>query len=724
MANIENSSSEKYAFQSDINSLLSLIINTFYSNKEVFLRELISNASDALDKIRFLSLTDSSILKDDSALEIKIIPDKTNKTLTVWDTGIGFKKEDLVKNLGTIAHSGTREWVAKLSESSNPVSELNLIGNFGCGFYSSYLVAQNVKVVTKHNDDVQYTWESTASGSFTITPSDDADLTRGTKIILYLRDDQFEYLQEDRLKEVIIKHSQFISYPIKLFIEREEEVEVTNMPEKEPEKQPEKVTEDEEVTIEDVKDSDDEDAEKKETCKETHKVTEFKHINTQQPIWMKKPDEVTREEYDTFYKSISNDWESHLAYRHFSVDGSVQFKALLYVPKRAPFNMFQETEKKRNNVKLYVKKVLIMDESNDLLPEYLNFVKGIVDSDDLPLNVSREMLQQNSIMRVIKKNLVKRSIDIITELANGTTDEEKESWNTFYNNFNKNIKLGVHEDTKNREKLLELLRYYSSKSGENMTSLKEYVSRMKENQKYIYYITGENVRAINSSPFFEKLRKKGFEVLFLTDPIDEYMIQVVKDYDNKQLMCCTKDNFEVDETEDEKTAKDNIKAVWEPVCKEIKNILGDRILGVKISDRLLDNPCVLVTDQYGWSANMERIMKAQALRNNNEMFGMMASRKTLEINPNNKLVQEVKSKIEQNKNISSIVEILYEISLIDSGFTLDDPSAYARKMYNLLYAGLTGDDDASNTDDAADDVTTHPVTETTENVQTPLEEVD
>lgn len=722
MADINNTPAEKYAFQSDINSLLSLIINTFYSNKEVFLRELISNASDALDKIRFLSLTDSSVLKDESALEIKVIPDKTNNTLTVWDTGIGFKKEDLVKNLGTIAHSGTREWVAKLSESSNPASDLNLIGNFGCGFYSAYLVAQNVKVVTKHTDDVQYTWESTASGSFTIIPSNDTDLTRGTKIILYLRDDQFEYLQEDRLKEVILKHSQFISYPIKLFVEREEEVEVevTQAQTQESEKEPEKATEDDEVTVEDVKDSDDEadkDAEKKETRKETRKVTEFKHINTQQPIWMKKPDEVTQEEYDAFYKSISNDWESHLAHKHFSVDGSVQFKALLYVPKRAPYSMFQEAEKKRNNIKLYVKKVLIMDESNDLLPEYLNFVKGVVDSDDLPLNVSREMLQQNSIMRVIKKNLVKRSIDIITELANGTTDEEKESWITFYNNFNKNIKLGVHEDTKNREKLLELLRYHSSKSGENMTSLKEYVSRMKENQKYIYYITGESVRAINNSPFLEKLRNKGFEVLFLTDPIDEYMVQVVKDFDNKQLMCCTRDNFEVDETEDEKAQKDNLKAEWDPICKEIKNILGDKVLGVKISDRLLDNPCVLVTDQYGWSANMERIMKAQALRNNNEMFGMMSSKKTLEINPNNKLVQEVKSKVDQKKNINSIVQILYEVSLIDSGFTLDDPSSYARKMYTLLYAGLTGADDA--TEDTPEDT---PVT--TETEQSPLEEVD
>nr|QQL94692.1 heat shock protein 90 kDa alpha family class A member 1 [Lateolabrax maculatus] len=617
---------ETFAFQAEIAQLMSLIINTFYSNKEIFLRELISNSSDALDKIRYESLTDPSKLDSCKDLKIEIRPDLHARTLTLIDTGIGMTKADLINNLGTIAKSGTKAFMEALQAGA----DISMIGQFGVGFYSAYLVAEKVTVITKHNDDEQYVWESAAGGSFTVKLDTGESIGRGTKVTLHLKDDQTEYCEEKRIKEVVKKHSQFIGYPITLYVEKTREKDVDlEEGEKEEEVEKDAAEDKDKPKIEDVGSDEDEDTKesknkRKKTVKE--KYIDAQELNKTKPIWTRNPDDITNEEYGEFYKSLTNDWEDHLAVKHFSVEGQLEFRALLFVPRRAAFDLF-ENKKKRNNIKLYVRRVFIMDNCEELIPEYLN--------------------------------------------------------------------------SQNRKKLSELLRYYTSASGDEMVSLKDYVSRMKDSQKHIYYITGETKDQVANSALVERLRKAGLEVIYMIEPIDEYCVQQLKEYDGKNLISVTKEGLELPEDEDEKKKQEELKNKFENLCKIMKDILDKKIEKVTVSNRLVASPCCIVTSTYGWTANMERIMKSQALRDNSTM-GYMTAKKHLEINPLHPIVETLREKADVDKNdkaVKDLVILLFETALLSSGFTLEDPQTHANRIYRMIKLGLGIDDDDSAVED-------------------------
>merc|ERR1712023_401663 len=709
-------SEEKFEFQAEVSRLMDIIINSLYKRKEIFLREIISNASDALDKIRFLSIADPSVLGegDTAKLDITIQGDKNADTVSITDRGVGMTKQDLINNLGTIAKSGTSSFLEKLKEGG----DVNLIGQFGVGFYSVYLVADKVTVRTKHNDDKQYIWESTADSSFTIKEDPEGNtLGRGSAITLHLKDDCKEFTEGDKIKELVKKYSEFISFPIYLKETKtvEKEVPVEEEEKKEEEKKEGDDKKEEKKDELEVKDGDE--TKKPKTKKVNEEVVEWTQVNSETAIWTRSPRDVEEDEYNRFYKTISKDTENPLTKMHFSAEGEIEFKSILFVPGKAPYDLL-EGKAKSNAIKLYVRRVFITDEFEDLMPRWLSFIKGVVDSEDLPLNVSREMLQTSKVLRVIKKKLVTKALEMIRKMAEkkkkkedkdeakeGEEDkakdpaeeaEDNENYLNFWKEFQKAIKLGLYEDSSNRTKLAKLLRFQTSKTGDNWTSLEKYISRMAKGQKNIYYISAETKEQAEKSPYLERFRKKGIEVLYYTDPIDEYAMPQLTEFKGFQFMGANKENLKFDDDAESEAKLKKLGETHKQLTDWMKETLGAKIEKAVVSNRLLETPAIIVSSQYGWSTNMERIMKAQTM-GSADRSQQMTSQKTLEINPSHPIIRELKSRVENDgadQEAKDIAHTLFDVALVGTGLTPADPNEFAARLQTLMRLGLGVSKDA------------------------------
>ena len=722
------SGAEVSEFQAEVSRLMDIIINSLYSNKDIFLRELISNGSDSLDKIRFLSLTDESVLGsgEEANLDIRIKVDKENGVLSIRDRGVGMTKAELKENLGTIAKSGTSAFLEQMQKGG----DMNLIGQFGVGFYSVYLVADFVEVRSKHNsEDKQWIWESKADGAFAISEDEGEPLGRGVEINIYFKEEAQEYLEEDKLKELVEKYSEFINFPIYLWNSEEVEEDVPLSDEElaeqaakaesgeEDEEDLEETDEDDESEENDedddeVEDEDEEELPQTKTVKKT--VWDWKTVNDNKAIWLRSSTEVEDDEYTKFYKALSKDDKEPLSYTHFKAEGDVEFKSILFIPEKPPSDLFDNYYNKAAALKLYVRRVFISDEFDELLPKYLSFIKGIVDSDTLPLNVSRETLQQHTSLKTIKKKLVRKALDMIRKLAeegqdddedeeaavatDDSADEEETKYDKFWKNYGKAIKLGIIEDASNRTRLAKLMRFYTSKSPTKLVSLEQYVERMKPGQKSIYYLAGESREALEKSPFLEKLLHKDLEVIYFTDPIDEYTMQNLTEFDDFKFSNASKEDLKFgDDTDAAKARLKKVKEEFKDFIKWWKEILpSEDVEAVKISNRLVTTPCSVVTSKYGWSANMERIMKAQALSDDGRM-AYMRGRKTLEINPGHPIIKTLKEKSEDDaddEDTKRTALIMYETALLESGFMFEEPKGFAGRLFDMVRRDLGVEADA------------------------------
>jgi len=673
---------ESHGFKAEINQLMSIIINSLYSNRDIFIRELISNSADAISKIRFLALQNEKALGSVPQLEIRIKVDKDNKILHIRDTGIGMTKNDLVTNLGSIAKSGTREFIEKLGTSGS----IETIGQFGVGFYSSFLVAQKVTVTSKHNDDVQHIWEGSSDSptAYTVAKDPRGDtLGRGTLISLELKEDALEYLETAKLKELIARYNEFISYPIYLWnshevskevpVEDDEEEDVDDTDEFEEDG-------DEELNIEDTTD---EETPKTKTVTET--VWDWERINPNPPLWTRAKSEITSEDYNRFFKDVLGSHEDPIDYLHFKAEGDVEFTALIYIPSSLPFGIWEPSY--RSQLKLYVKRVFITDNFDEMMPDYLAFVKGIVDSDDITLNVSREMLQESKNLGVIKKKLVRKIIGLIQDMADDKENTEK--WDKFYKTFSTNLKLGVINDSQNKVRLSKLLRFRTAKNPEEFISLEQYVEKMKKGQEEIFYLGGETLDSIKSSPILEGLTKRGYDVLLLPEPIDEYTVGTLGKYDDKfSFKDISKEGLKLSESEEEKLKQ--LSVDFEQVTNYLKDVLKDKVSKVQISNKLAKAPCAIVSQSWGYSANMERIMKAQALKDDRYSIPS-GSRRVLEINPRHPIIKRLLTLVgdgNTDESTEDVAHVLYDVAILNSGYSLSDPGDLTGRINKLVSNSL------------------------------------
>jgi len=721
---VKKQDGEQFQFQADVNKLMDIIINSLYSKKEIFLRELISNGSDALDKTRFMSLTDPTVLGegDTAKLEMKLIADKDKKTLTLIDRGCGMSKEDLINQLGTVAQSGTSSFIEAFSEGA----DVNLIGQFGVGFYSVYLVADSVAVHSKSNDDdKQWVWESSADSTFSVYEDPGEDLGRGTKIVLSLKEDCLEFLEEERLKGLIKRYSEFINFPIYLFTSKEEEEEVPIEEGDDADEEggsDEGEDEDGEEEIADAEEEEDDPDEPK-TKKVKRTVNDWELINDAKALWTRNPADITDEEYKSFYQSLTKEFGEPLTHTHFSAEGEVEFKSILYIPKEAPYDLYQDYYKKQSNLKLYVRRVMITDEFDELLPRYLGFIKGVVDSDSLPLNVSREMLQQNKVLKVIGKKMTRKALAMIKAMADadksdddpdgeskedpaeaGEEDEkaddatEDSKYVKFWKAFGKYIKMGLIEDAANRTRLAKLLRYSTSKSGDKEIGLEEYVANMKEDQKNIYYISGEDKESLLKSPSVEKLLSKDIEIIFMTDSVDEYTVQHLTEFEGKRLINASREGLKLEEGDIEKKREEQYKEMFKPLIDFTKEALGKKVEKVAISKHLVQSPVVVLSADYGWTAQMEKVMKSQAFADQSK-FEFMKSKRMFEINPRHPMIIELNSRIKESnadETTKDMIMSLYLSAVVAAGYQLmpEDAQDFSERVSRMVTAGLGVEADA------------------------------
>ncbi|XP_023011674.2 heat shock protein 90 Gp93 [Leptinotarsa decemlineata] len=670
--------SEKFAFQTEVNRMMKLIINSLYRNKEIFLRELISNASDALDKIRMLSLTDKEVLNSQPEMNIRIKADKESGMLHITDTGIGMTKEDLINNLGTIAKSGTAEFLAKMQTSETSQDMNDMIGQFGVGFYSAFLVADRVTVTSKHNDDKQYIWESD-SASFSIIEDPRGDsLKRGTTISLELKPEAKDFLEHETIRNLVKKYSQFINFPIYLWTSHTETSEEPLDEDVEDKPGP---SDEEDAAVEEEKEE-----EKPKSKKVEKTVWDWELLNDSKPLWTRKPSEVDDKEYDEFYRALTKDTKEPLTKIHFVAEGEVTFKALLFVPTVQPSESFNRYGTKTDNIKLYVRRVFITDEFNDMMPSYLNFIRGIVDSDDLPLNVSRETLQQHKLIKVIKKKLVRKVLDMLKKLP-------EEEYEKFWKEFSTNIKLGTIEDPANRTRLAKLLRFISSTGGQ-LTGLAEYVSRMKPKQDTIFYIAGASKEEVEKSPFIERLLRKGYEVLYLTEAVDEYAISAIPEFEGKKFQNVAKEGFSLSEIEGDKENLEQLKSTFEPLNKWLHDdALKDQIAKAVVSERLSESPCALVASRYGWTGNMERLAVSNAHQKSDDpqRTYYLSQKKTLEINPRHPLMKELLKRVNDDPSdpiAKNMAKVMFQTATLRSGYMLRETADFAHSIETMMRKSL------------------------------------